>query len=145
MQLCADHPRGLALAGEQHGEEAGAAALTSRAPITGAGAWHAQGGLLSCSAAAQGYEEAGTDLAQLLNKKETITAQKAAMSPDIAKALAKLANGLYVVTAAHSNQVCFCCCAAEAPVSDRAGVARQTWRRTGPLDKCWELAPAVSA
>ena len=55
--------------------------------------------------AMQGYEEAGTDLAQLLNKKENITAQKAAMSPDIAKALAKLANGLYVVTAAHSSQV----------------------------------------
>ena len=58
--------------------------------------------------ALQGYEEAGTDLAQLLNKKETITAQKAAMSPDIAKALAKLANGLYVVTAAHSAQVGSC-------------------------------------
>ena len=28
------------------------------------------------------------------------------MSPDIAKALAKLANGLYVVTAAHSDKVC---------------------------------------
>ena len=55
--------------------------------------------------AVQGYEEAGTDLAQVLSKKETISTQKAAMSPDIAKALAKLANGLYVVTAAHSNQV----------------------------------------
>lgn len=53
----------------------------------------------------QGYEEAGTDLAQVLSKKETISTQKAAMSPDIAKALAKLANGLYVVTAAHSDQV----------------------------------------
>ena len=56
----------------------------------------------------QGYEEAGTDIAQLLTKKDTITKQKAAMSPAVAKALAKLANGLYVVTAAHSAQVNCC-------------------------------------
>ena len=56
-------------------------------------------------AQSQAYEEAGTDIAQLLNKKDNITKQKAAMSPAVAKALAKLANGLYVVTAAHSAEV----------------------------------------
>ena len=49
---------------------------------------------------AQEYEEAGTDLAQALTKKEKITRQKVAMPPNIAKALARLSSGLYIVTAA---------------------------------------------
>lgn len=52
---------------------------------------------------AQGYEEAGTDLAQALTQKDKIARTKAAMSPEIAKALARLSSGLYVVTAAHTN------------------------------------------
>ncbi|KAK9802723.1 hypothetical protein WJX73_000981 [Symbiochloris irregularis] len=48
----------------------------------------------------QEYEEAGTDLAQALTKKEKIKSQKAAMPPNIAKALARLSSGLYIVTAA---------------------------------------------
>lgn len=51
----------------------------------------------------QGYEEAGTDLAQALTQKDKIARTKAAMSPEIARALARLSSGLYVVTAAHSN------------------------------------------
>jgi flavin reductase (DIM6/NTAB) family NADH-FMN oxidoreductase RutF len=50
----------------------------------------------------QEYEEAGTDLAQALNKKESVKKQRG-MNPDIAKALGKLSSGLYVVTAAHTN------------------------------------------
>ena len=52
---------------------------------------------------AQGYEEAGTDLAQALTQKDKIARTKAAMSPEIAKALARLSSGLYVVTAAHTK------------------------------------------
>ena len=48
----------------------------------------------------QGYEEAGTDLAQLLTQKESMARKKAAMPSNVAKALARLASGLYVVTAA---------------------------------------------
>lgn len=51
----------------------------------------------------QGFEEAGTDLAQALTGKETIAAKKAAMPADVAKAIARIASGLYVVTAAHNN------------------------------------------
>lgn len=50
----------------------------------------------------QAYEEAGTDLAQALGKKEAIAKQKN-MDPNVAKALGKLSSGLYVVTAAHTN------------------------------------------
>jgi hypothetical protein len=50
----------------------------------------------------QAYEEAGTDLAQALGRKEAIAKQKN-MDPDVAKALGKLSSGLYVVTAAHSD------------------------------------------
>lgn len=46
----------------------------------------------------QGYEEAGTDMAQLLTKKES-AAKARSMSPEVAKALARLSSGLYVVTA----------------------------------------------
>ncbi|CAL5226217.1 g9058 [Coccomyxa viridis] len=47
----------------------------------------------------QAYEETGTDLAQALTQKESVAKKKAAMSGDIAKALARLSSGLYVVTA----------------------------------------------
>eukprot|EP00892_Ulva_mutabilis_P002661 jgi/Ulvmu1/12396/UM009_0042.1 len=47
----------------------------------------------------QQYEEAGTDLAQALGKKESIAKLKAMPAP-VAKALGKLSSGLYVVTAA---------------------------------------------
>jgi hypothetical protein len=45
------------------------------------------------------YEESGTDLAQLLTKKEAIARLKSAMPPGVAKALARVSGGLYVVTA----------------------------------------------
>jgi len=51
----------------------------------------------------QAYEEAGTDLAQALTQKEVIERKKSAMCPDVAKALARISSGLYVVTAAHNN------------------------------------------
>lgn len=53
--------------------------------------------------ALQLYEEAGTDLAQALSAKDTLAKQKAAMAPDVAKALARVSGGLYIVTAAHTN------------------------------------------
>jgi flavorubredoxin len=49
------------------------------------------------------YEEAGTDLAQALAAKDVIARTKAAMCPDVAKALARVSGGLYIVTAAHTN------------------------------------------
>lgn len=49
----------------------------------------------------QQYEEAGTDLAQALTAKADVAALKAAMPADLSKALARLAGGLYVVTASH--------------------------------------------
>lgn len=52
------------------------------------------------AACMQGYEEAGTDLAQLLTQKETMARKKAAMPAGVSKALARLTSGLYVVTAA---------------------------------------------
>jgi len=45
------------------------------------------------------YEEAGTDLGQLLTQKEAIAKVKAAMNPDLSKALGRISGGLYVVTA----------------------------------------------
>ena len=51
----------------------------------------------------QAYEEAGTDLAQSLTQRASIARVKAAMSPEVAKALARVSGGLYIVTAAHSN------------------------------------------
>ena len=50
----------------------------------------------------QGYEEAGTDLAQSIMKKEKAAKQRG-MAPDVAKALARLSSGLYVVTAANNS------------------------------------------
>lgn len=50
---------------------------------------------------AQEYEQTGTRLAQALTQKDSIARKKAAMSNDVAKALARLSSGLYVVTAAH--------------------------------------------
>ena len=49
----------------------------------------------------QAFEEAGTDLAQALTQKADVAALKAAMPADLSKALARLAGGLYVVTASH--------------------------------------------
>ncbi|KAG2499462.1 hypothetical protein HYH03_002409 [Edaphochlamys debaryana] len=49
------------------------------------------------------FEEEGTDLAQALTAKESIARKKAAMGPEVAKALARLSSGLYVVTAQHNN------------------------------------------
>lgn len=51
----------------------------------------------------QQFEEAGTDLAQLLTQKDVIAKKKAGMAPEVAKSLARLSTGLYVVTAAHNN------------------------------------------
>jgi Flp pilus assembly protein TadG len=50
----------------------------------------------------QQFEEAGTDMAQALTKNESISKARA-MDADIAKALAKLSSGLYVVTAARAD------------------------------------------
>ena len=47
----------------------------------------------------QQFEEAGTDLAQLLGPKGTLAKQTESMCPSIAKAMGKLSSGLYVVTA----------------------------------------------
>lgn len=47
------------------------------------------------------FEESGTDLAQALTQKDTIAKKKSAMSPEVAKALARVSGGLYIVTAAH--------------------------------------------
>lgn len=49
------------------------------------------------------FEESGTDLGQVLTKKETLKAMKGAMSNDVAKALGRVSGGLYVVTAAQGN------------------------------------------
>lgn len=49
------------------------------------------------------FEEAGTDLAQALTVKEAIAKKKAAMEPEVAKALARVSGGLYIVTAARGN------------------------------------------
>jgi len=51
----------------------------------------------------QQFEEAGTDLAQALTAKDVIARKKQAMSADVAKALARISSGLYVVTAAHDG------------------------------------------
>eukprot|EP00993_Chasmostoma_nieuportense_P001459 NODE_233_length_2629_cov_4.838529_g218_i0.p2 GENE.NODE_233_length_2629_cov_4.838529_g218_i0~~NODE_233_length_2629_cov_4.838529_g218_i0.p2 ORF type:complete len:335 (+),score=70.29 NODE_233_length_2629_cov_4.838529_g218_i0:1350-2354(+) len=50
----------------------------------------------------QEFEEAGTDLAQTLGKKDAIAKQRG-MDADVAKALGKLSSGLYVVTAARAG------------------------------------------
>lgn len=47
------------------------------------------------------YEETGTDIAQAISQKEAIAKKKAAMSPEVAKALARVSGGLYIVTAGH--------------------------------------------
>ena len=49
------------------------------------------------------FEESGTDLAQVLTQKDAIAKKKAAMSPEVAKALARVSGGLYIVTAAHGE------------------------------------------
>eukprot|EP00898_Chlorokybus_atmophyticus_P006844 jgi/Chlat1/7160/Chrsp57S06825 len=50
----------------------------------------------------QRYEETGTDLGQLLTKKKAIADVKG-MNPEVAKALARVSGGLYVVTAARGS------------------------------------------
>ncbi|KAG1672365.1 hypothetical protein FOA52_010983 [Chlamydomonas sp. UWO 241] len=50
----------------------------------------------------QAFEETGTDLAQVLTGKEKLAELKS-MDMDIAKAIARISSGLYVVTAAHNN------------------------------------------
>lgn len=49
----------------------------------------------------QAFEEAGTDLAQMLFQKERIAQLKEGLASDVAKALARVSGGLYVVTAAN--------------------------------------------
>lgn len=49
------------------------------------------------------FEESGTDLGQVLTKKETLKAMKSAMSSDVAKALGRVSGGLYVVTASQGT------------------------------------------
>jgi hypothetical protein len=51
----------------------------------------------------QQFEEAGTDLAQLLTAKDAIAKKKAAMPPDMAKAIGRLSTGIYIVSAQHNN------------------------------------------
>ena len=51
----------------------------------------------------QGIEEAGTRLAQVLTKKESIAKMKASMPSDVAKALARVSGGLYVVAAVNNS------------------------------------------
>ena len=45
------------------------------------------------------YEEAGTDLGQLLTQKEKLKEMKLSMSADVARALGRVSGGLYIVTA----------------------------------------------
>lgn len=47
----------------------------------------------------QEFEEAGTDLGQLLTQKQSIQSKKLNMPLDVAKAIARVSGGLYVVTA----------------------------------------------
>jgi len=49
------------------------------------------------------FEEAGTDLGQVLTKKQSLSEMKNAMSADVAKALGRVSGGLYVVTAAQGT------------------------------------------
>ena len=51
----------------------------------------------------QGIEEAGTRLAQVLTKKDSIAKMKASMAPEVAKSLARVSGGLYVITAANKS------------------------------------------
>lgn len=51
----------------------------------------------------QQFEEAGTDLAQMLTAKDAIAKKKAAMPPDMAKAIGRLSTGIYIVSAQHNN------------------------------------------
>lgn len=56
-----------------------------------------------CEVTYQQFEEAGTDLAQALTQKDVIAKKKSAMSSDVAKALARVSGGLYIVTAGHAD------------------------------------------
>eukprot|EP00850_Spirogloea_muscicola_P021974 SM000270S10371 [mRNA] locus=s270:27556:32402:- [translate_table: standard] len=48
----------------------------------------------------QEYEEAGTDLGQKLTQKKSVEARKTGMPVNVAKAIARVSGGLYIVTAA---------------------------------------------
>mgnify|MGYP001428197310 FL=1 len=50
----------------------------------------------------QRFEEAGTDLGQLMNKKKSIAAMKS-LDGDVDKALGRLSGGLYIVTASQTE------------------------------------------
>ena len=50
----------------------------------------------------QRFEEAGTDLGQLMNKKKSIAAMKS-LDADVDKALGRLSGGLYIVTASQTE------------------------------------------
>lgn len=50
------------------------------------------------------FEECGTDLAQSLTQKDSIARKKAAMPGDVAKALARISGGLYIVTAGRASE-----------------------------------------
>ncbi len=52
----------------------------------------------------QRFEEAGTDLGQILNKKKSIAAMKS-LDGDLDKALGRLSGGLYVVTASQGKGI----------------------------------------
>ncbi len=56
-----------------------------------------------CENTYQLFEECGTDLAQALTQKDSIAKKKSAMSGDVAKALARISGGLYIVTAGNAN------------------------------------------
>lgn len=56
-----------------------------------------------CWPVIQGIEEAGTRLAQVLTKKESIAKMKASMPAEVAKSLARVSGGLYVITAANKT------------------------------------------
>jgi hypothetical protein len=58
---------------------------------------------MRAACAVQMFEEAGTDLAQALTQKDAMAKKKSAMPADVAKALARVSSGLYVVTAAHED------------------------------------------
>lgn len=91
---------GAAVAAAAVEGEAGASAAPAAA---GTGGSNSQGTLRvrdqPCQATYQAFEEAGARLAQLLTSKDRAQALKQAMSPDVAKAMGRLASGLYVVTA----------------------------------------------
>jgi len=83
--------------------------------------WRALGADCCCLPPAHPLPRAGTDLAQTLTIKDKIAHKKQGMPTDIAKSLARISSGLYIVTAANDtarsamvaswvSQVCACGC-----------------------------------